>query len=251
MTIFGYRIPMMASLILWAGVWEFIGRFELVLLFPPFTEVLATMGEVVTSSRFFSAVLLTLETFAKGLLLAIAVGVPLGIAMGRIPAVDRLLSMWVSIFVAAPLSALVPVIMLLFGLGEATVIVTVFLFAVWIIVLDTRAGVHDIPPSLLEMARSFGATRLQTLRHIMLFAALPEILAGIRIGLIRGVKGVVIGQLLVSVIGIGHLFKFYSQNFLMEHFWALILILFAGALGTASLIEAWERRIDYYAGERR
>lgn len=251
MTIFGYRIPMMASLILWAGVWEFIGRFELVLLFPPFTHVIATIGEVMGSSRFFDAVLLTLETFGKGLLLAVVVGIPLGIAMGRIPAVDRLMSMWVSIFVAAPLSALVPVIMLLFGLGEATVIVTVFLFAVWIIVLDTRAGVTDIPPSLLEMARSFGASRWQTLRHIVLLAALPEILAGIRIGLIRGVKGVVIGQLLVSVIGIGHLFKFYSQNFLMEHFWALILLLFAGALGAASLIERCEHRIDFYAGERR
>lgn len=250
MTIYGYRIPMMASLLIWAVVWEFIGRFELVLLFPPLTDVLAAGVEVVNHSRFYEAVGITVKCFLQGLGLAILVGIPLGVLMGMVPAADRLLSMWVSIFISTPLTPLVPVFMIIFGLGEATVVVTVFMFAVWIIVLDTRAGVHDVPPSLLEMARSFSASRWQTLRHIVMLSALPEILAGLRLGVIRGVKGAVIGQLLVSVIGIGALFKFYSQNFLMEHFWALVLMLFVAALGTAGIIEALERRVQYYAGER-
>ena len=77
-----------------------------------------------------------------------------------------------------------------------------------------------------------------------------QILAGLRLGVIRGCKGVVVGQLLVSIIGIGALFKFYSQNFLMEHFWALVLLIFVAALGTASAVEAIERRVSYYAGDR-
>ena len=73
--------------------------------------------------------------------------------------------MWVNIFSSAPLSALVPVLMILFGFGETTIVAAVFLFAVWIIVLDTRAGVRHIAPSLIEMARSYGASRAGALRQ--------------------------------------------------------------------------------------
>ena len=120
--------------------------------------------------------------------------------------------------------------MILFGFGQTTIIVTVVLFAIWIIVLDTRAGVRDVSPSLIEMARSFGATPAQLYGKILILAALPEILTGIRLGVIRGVKGVVIGQLLVSIIGLGELFELYSRSFLLEQFWALTLILFAFAI---------------------
>jgi NitT/TauT family transport system permease protein len=157
--------------------------------------------------------------------------------------------MWVNTFLSAPLSALVPVFMILFGLGTPTVIVTVFMFAVWIIVLDTRAGVLSISPSLMEMSRSFGASRAERFKMVLL-AALPEILAGIRLGMIRGVKGVVIGQLLVSIIGVGALFQLYQQNFLMAHFWALVLILFTIALTLAELVAKLEKRVEYYAGVR-
>jgi NitT/TauT family transport system permease protein len=250
MTIRGYRVPMAASLLIWALLWEVIGQLELVLMFPPLSGVLASMVEVVGSGTFRDAAWLTLRSFAIGMVLAVAVGVPVGILMGRVTAADKLLGMWVNVFVSAPLSALVPIIMIVFGMGETTVIVTVFLFAVWIIVLDVRAGVRDIPPSLLEMARSFGASRRQALTRIVLLAALPEMLAGIRLGLIRGVKGVVIGQLLVSIIGFGELYELYSRNFLMEEFWALTLIIFVFALGGAAVIEALERRVEYYAGVR-
>jgi NitT/TauT family transport system permease protein len=69
-------------------------------------------------------------------------------------------------------------------------------------------------------------------------------------GVIRAVKGVVIGQLLVSVVGFGRMFETYSRIFLMEEFWALTLVLFVFALGGAALIERLERRVEYYAGAR-
>ncbi len=246
----GYRIPAFASLIIWCVVWEIVGRFHLVLLFPPFSEVVRSLGEVVASRTFAKAAVETLYAFFVGMGLAIACGVPLGLLMGRVKVADRLLGMWVNVFVSAPLSALVPILMILFGFGTGTIIVTVFLFAVWIIALDTRAGVLHISPSLMEMSRSFGASRWQTLSRIVVLAALPEILAGIRLGLIRGVKGVVIGQLLVSIVGFGALFELYSRNFLMEEFWALTLILFAFALGVAEIVARLEARIDFYAGAR-
>src|SRR4029450_200069 len=98
----------------------------------------------------------TLRAFGIGISLAILVGVPLGILMGRVKAAENLLGMWVNVFVSAPLSALVPVLMILFGMGETTIVVSVFLFAVWIIVLDTQAGGKEIKTSLVEMARRLG-----------------------------------------------------------------------------------------------
>jgi NitT/TauT family transport system permease protein len=250
MQIRGWKIPMMASLIIWCVLWEILGRLELVFLLPPFTQVLASIGELFQSQKFWGATATTLKCFALGMVCAIAVGVPLGVLMGRSRAADRLLGMWVNIFVSAPLSALVPVLMILFGLGETTVVMSVFLFAVWIIALDTQAGVKHVAPSLEEMARSYGATPAQLYGKVIVWAALPEILAGIRIGFIRGVKGVVIGQLLVSIIGYGELFELYSRNFLMAEFWALTVLLFAFAMIVAEAVGAVEKRIEYYAGVR-
>lgn len=249
MTLYGVPVPKAAALIVWVILWEIVGRFELLLLFPPFTEVLAALPQVLGTSSFVAAAQITLYCYLVGLAMAVAFGVSLGLLMGLAPRADKVLNMWVNIFLSAPLSALVPVIMILFGMGAPTVIVTVFMFAVWIIALDTRAGVLHTSPSLLEMSRSFGASRWQRLK-IILLSALPEILAGIRLGVIRGVKGVVIGQLLVSIIGVGALFSLYSQNFLMANFWALILILFAFALGLAEIIDRLEQRVEYYAGSR-
>ncbi|KQZ28777.1 ABC transporter permease [Mesorhizobium sp. Root552] len=250
MTLFGYRVPMMASLLVWCVLWEIVGRLDLMFILPPFSDVLAAAVDLVQLPSWQSATVTTLRAFLIGMLLAIAVGIPLGMLMGRVKIADDLLGMWVNIFSSAPLSAIVPVLMILFGFGENTIIAAVFLFAIWIIVLDTRAGVRHISPSLIEMARSYGASRPALYGKIIVWAALPEILAGIRLGLIRGVKGVVIGQLLVAIVGYGALFETFSRNFRMSQFWALTIILFAFALVVSALIERAEAKVEFYAGVR-
>lgn len=250
MTVFGYRVPMMASLLVWCVLWEIVGRLELMFILPPFSDVMVAAVDLVQLPSWQSATVTTLRAFLIGMLLAIAVGISLGILMGRVKIADDLLGMWVNIFSSAPLSAIVPVLMILFGFGENTIIAAVFLFAIWIIVLDTRAGVRHISPSLIEMARSYGASRWALYGKIIVWAALPEILAGIRLGLIRGVKGVVIGQLLVAIVGYGALFETFSRNFRMSQFWALTIILFAFALLVAALIEWAEAKVEFYAGVR-
>jgi NitT/TauT family transport system permease protein len=167
-----------------------------------------------------------------------------------VPVVDRLLLPWVNLFLSAPLSALVPVIMVLAGIGEQTVVLTVVLFAIWIVMLNARAGVRGMSPSLVEMARSFGASTWQAFALVYVRAAMPEILAGIRLGLIRAVKGVVIGQLLVSVVGFGTLFEIYASHFLMEHLWALVLVIFAFAFALSEALAWCERQVEYYASSR-
>lgn len=250
MTMFGYRVPMMASLLVWCVIWEIVGRSGAMFLIPPLSDVLVAVVALVQTGTWQAAAITTLNSFLLGMFFAIVVGVILGVLMGRSTTADSLLGIWVNIFVSAPLSALVPVLMILFGMGETTVVVTVFLFAVWIIVLDTRAGIQGVPKSLVEMGRSYGASPFTLYGKIIFLAALPEILAGIRLGVVRGVKGVVIGQLLVAIIGYGELFELYSRNFDMVNFWALTIILFAAAMGLSALIENIEKRVDYYAGVR-
>ena len=250
MKIAGRRVPMAFSLLVWFALWEVIGRLELVFLIPPFTDVLLAIGDVVTSERFADAALVTLQAFGIGMALALSVGIGAGFLMGRVKAFGEVLGMWANIFESSPLTAIVPAMMALLGFGLPTMVVTVFLFSVWVIALDTQVGVTQVSQSLLEMGRSFGASRRQVLLKIVLLAALPEILAGIRLGLIRGVKGVIIGQLLIAIVGIGYLFERYSRSFLMAEFWALLILVFAFAFAASEAIAHFERKVAYYATTR-
>jgi NitT/TauT family transport system permease protein len=244
------RLPAAVSIALWCLVWELAGRSGLSLVVPPFSRVLTAGAAALATEKFGLAALLSLRAFALGMALALLVGVPLGVVMARVPGIGRILGVWVNVFVSAPISALVPILMVLVGIGEATVVVTVFLFAVFVIVLDTEVGVRQADRSLVEMARAFGARRDQVYTKVLLLSALPEVLAGIRLAAIRGVKGVVIGQLLVAILGVGELFELYSKHFLMEEFWALVLVVFGFAFAVSEAVARLERRVEYYARAR-
>jgi len=250
MILFGKRIPIIFSLLLWFIVWEIVGRAKWSSIVPPFSGVLAAGFTILPSAKFAAAVTISLRSFALGMLLAVIVGIPFAVLMARVPSLKKLLGMWVNIFVSAPISALVPILMALIGIGETTVVVTVFLFAVFVIILDTEVGIRQADRSLVEMARVFGATRAQLYTKVLLLSALPEILAGVRLAVIRGVKGVVIGQLLIAILGVGELFELYSQHFLMEEFWALVIVVFGFAFAVSEGVAYLERRVEYYASTR-
>ena len=244
------RIPPVFSLLIWISLWEIAGQLELAFILPPFSDVVEQLFILIGRGDFQSAALLTFKAFVIGMTIAIVVGITIGFMMGTSKVANNVLGMWVNIFASAPLSSLVPVLMLLFGLGQTTMIVVVVLFSTWIIALDTYAGVQHISPSLKEMGRSFLATRWQLYSKVLFWAALPEILAGVRMGLIRAVKGIVIGQLLVSIVALGRLFRTFSDNFQFEEFWALTILLFIFALGFSSILGWCEHKVEYYAKTR-
>jgi NitT/TauT family transport system permease protein len=161
MMLFGKRIPILFSLAIWFVVWEVIGQAELSTIVPPFSRVIAAGITIVATDKFSMAVSISLRSFALGMALALLIGIPVGVLMARVTSVGKILGMWVNIFVSAPISALVPIFMSVLGIGESTVVATVFLFAVFVIVLDTRVGIEQADRSLVEMARCFGATRRQ------------------------------------------------------------------------------------------
>ena len=250
MIVFGYRLPGMSSLIVWGLLWELIGRMGVTFFVPPLSEVMATLFVVIGTPAFQKALAETAYAFSAGVFFATTIGIPTGILMGKSRLLDELLLPWVNVFLSAPLTALVPVLMVLFGFGMKSIIITTTLFAIWIIILNSRAGVRQIDRSLVEMAQSFGASPLDAFLKIYFWAALPEILSGVRIGVIRAVKGVIIGQLLISIVGFGALFELYSANFLMSHFWAVLIVLFAMAFTISEILAYLERRVAYYAAKR-
>lgn len=250
MKVFGFRLPGMSSLIIWGILWEIVGRSEVSFFLPPLSAVAATLFEIIGTAAFQKALYETAYAFSAGVTFAIVIGIPTGILMGKNRLIDELLLPWVNIFLSAPLTALVPVLMVLFGFGMKSIIITTTLFAIWIIILNSRAGVMQINRSLIEMAHSFGASPWHAFTKIYFWAALPEILGGVRIGVIRAVKGVIIGQLLISIVGFGALFELYSTNFLMSHFWAVLLVLFALAFTISEFLAYLERRVSYYAAKR-
>ncbi len=250
MTVFGYRLPGMSSLLLWGLLWEIVGQSGLTFFVPALSEVVGTLFEVIQTAAFQKALAETAYAFCAGVFFAIVIGIPVGIMMGKNRLLDELLLPWVNVFLSAPLTALVPVLMVLFGFGMKAIIITTTLFAIWIIILNSRAGVKQINRSLVEMAHSFGASPVDAFFKVYFWAALPEILGGVRIGIIRAVKGVIIGQLLISIVGFGALFELYSANFLMSHFWAVLIVLFALAFTISELLAYMERKVAYYAAKR-
>ena len=250
MTIFGKKIPILFSLAIWFVIWEIVGQAKLSTIVPPFSGVIAAAITIVPTAKFNAAIVISLRSFALGMALALLIGIPMGVLMARIASLGKILGMWMNIFISAPISALVPILMAIIGIGETTVVVTGFLFAVFVIILDTQVGIKQADRSLVEMARSFGATPRQVYAKILFLSALPEILAGVRLGVIRGVKGVVIGQLLIAILGVGELFELYSQHFLMEEFWALVIIVFGFAFAVSEAVAYFERRVEYYASTR-
>lgn len=250
MKLFGRKLPAMSSLLVWAALWEVIGQMDLTFFVPPISSVFVTLFGLIQTTAFQNALGTTAYAFILGVFFAVVIGIPVGILMGKTRVLDELLLPWVNIFLSAPLTALVPVLMVLFGFGTKTIVITTTLFAIWIIILNARAGVMQINRSLVEMGRSFGASPLDSFFKIYLWAALPEILGGVRIGVIRAVKGVIIGQLLVSIVGFGALFELYSSNFLMKEFWAVLIVLFGLAFSISEFLAYLERKVAFYASAR-
>lgn len=238
------------SLIFWAGLWEVAGQMQWMDLLPPLSAIWVAFIELLGQASFWDAFAMTARTFGIGLGLSIAVGIPIGILMGLSRRADKLLSVWVNLFLSAPITAVIPALMPLLGIGDATVIATIILFAIWVVIIDSQAGVTRVAPSLVEMGRVFGCSKSRIIFWIVIPAALPEIITGVRLAVVRAVKGVIVGQIVIALIGFGGLFNTYLSMFLMERFWALIIVVFAMSFTIIGLVELLERRIAFYAKTR-
>jgi len=200
-------------LVLLIAGWQIIGDDSAQIRMPTFTRTAAAFWSMIESGELPVALYQSNIALFWGYLIALSVAVPLGIAMGSLPIVRKLVTPYLTILLSTPLIAVLPILQAIFGLGLATRIVVVFIFAFVYITFNTAVGVRSVPADLDEMSRSFGASRFQRLRKVVLPHAFPSIMAGARLGLGRGVVGMVIAELFLVSSGLGSLLSFYMTRF--------------------------------------
>src|SRR5213076_2173041 len=157
-------------------------------------------GELVRSGQLGAALYESLRPFVVGYGLAIIVGVPLGLVIGRFRVVEAALGIYVTAGYAMPLVAL---LILWLGLGFAVKAAVVFLMSLFPICINTWLGVTAVPKSLIEVGKSFVASDAVILRRIVLPATLPYIMAGIRLAVGRAVVAMVIAEFFPTISGLG------------------------------------------------
>lgn len=232
-------VPFLLSLAALAVAWEIVGRTADLLAVPPLSGVLGALAELVRSGELVDPLADSLRALGLGLAISIGAGTVIGAAMGLSRVVDAALDIYVKAGLAAPIIAFVPLFLLVFGIGQTTRVATVVAFSIWVIVVNTATGMRRADPARLEMARSFGATGWGRLRQIRTVEATPYLLEGLRLGVARGVKGLINGEVLIAIVGLGGLVKRYGTVFSMEKLYATILFIVCLALlavGTVGLV---------------
>jgi NitT/TauT family transport system permease protein len=178
-----------------------------------------------------------------GLGIAILVGVPLAILMARFKPVDWALDLPVNAMYATPMVALVPLLVLWFGIYMEAKVIVVFLFCVFPILINTYQGVRECDKNMIEVARSFRSNEWRMWQDVLFPFALPYIAAGVRLAIGRGLVGVVIAEFYTTISGLGYMITRYAHIFDMDKtFVPVILLMFLGVSLTSAL--KWlERRI--------
>jgi len=223
--------------------WEIVGRLDVSMFVPPLSRVAAAWWHLALDGTLARAASSSLTSLVKGFVPAAVLGVLVGLAMGRFATVRQVLDAWVNALMSAPLSALVPVLIALFGVRDTVVAATVFMFSFFVIVVNTQTGVRGTERSLVEMARAFGAGETALFARIYLPSALPAVMLGLRLGLVQAVKGMVVGEMLISLVGLGERLIYYGNTFLVTELYAVILSVLAIALLTSQAAYACDRAL--------
>jgi ABC-type nitrate/sulfonate/bicarbonate transport system permease component len=230
--------------VLLAIAWELLGRSGLALEFPPFSAVLGALWRLVASGRLWKEGAFTIQAFVYGYALSLVVGIGIGLLMGRFRTLDQVLSPYVDALMSAPLIAFVPLFIVWFGAQSIwSRIAVVFIFGVFVVIVNTAAGVRAADRRLVEMAHSFGASERQLLWKVILPAATPLIMAGVRLGTARAVKGMIMGEMLITVVGLGGLIMEYGASFKTDSLFAVILVVILLAVLVTEIVQIVERRL--------
>lgn len=225
------------------AIWEWFGRTHGGLLLAPFSETLTVMFEVVASQEIYEALWLSNQAMVVGFVGAVIVGVPLGLLIGRLRQLERFMDLYLNVLIVTPMAALIPLIIIAVGLGVYSRILVVFVFAFPIIVVNTRTGLKNLDPMLIEMARSFGANEMQLWRKIFLPGAAPAMMAGIRLGLGRALSGMVVVELLLVAVGLGRLILNYMGLFKPEKMYAVIIVIIIEVMLVMEIAKRVETRL--------
>jgi len=225
-------------------VWELLSRFVVPPQFlPPPADIVRAFWAAILTGELPRQLGQSAGVLLTGFGLAIVSGMALGTAMGMFQTLRRILDPYVNAFYAMPTVALIPLVIIWLGLGfEAKVFLT-WLVAVFPVIINAEIGVASVPPAFIETARAFGCNRWQVFRRVILLAAVPFFIAGIRLGLGRALVGVVVAEMFTALSGLGYMIVLYGNTFRTAELFVPILVLAVISLASTNLIRRLERKI--------
>ena len=235
-----YRYGFVALILI---VWQLVGPFVSPIFFSYPSKIAEAAYEVTASGELPYLLGQSLEVMFYGLLSAILVGIPLGIAMARIRWLDWALDLPINALYATPLVAVVPILVLWFGIYLKAKIIVVFLFAVFPVLINTYQGVRECDKNMLEVAQSFRSGEWQTWKDVLLPFALPYILAGTRLAIGRGLIGMIIAEFYTTISGLGFMITKYANVFAMDKTFVPVIVLMFLGVSLTSLLKWVGRRI--------
>jgi NitT/TauT family transport system permease protein len=238
-----------AALIVLLLFWEYFGR-DVNPIFGSYpSAIFAAFVDLARNGKLAAALYQSVQPFIVGYGVAIVIGVPLGLVIGRFWVAEAALGILVTGGYAMPLVALVPLLVLWFGLGFTVKAAVIFLMSVFPICINTWLGVKSVPKTLIDVGKSLVASDAVILRRIVLPATLPYIMAGIRLAVGRAVVGMVIAEFFTTISGLGAIIINSANNFDTATMFVPIIVLMVLAVGLNSLIGCFERVVAPWQAE--
>ena len=214
------------------------------MFFAPPSQVAVTLWEMFASGRIWSPLAVSATGFAVGLGLAIIVGIPLGVLIGRSQTLNAMLDPFITAFNATPRLVFLPLVLLWFGLGLWSKVVIVFFGAVFPLLINTYEGVRNADRLLVTVVRAFGAREWDIARLVVVPNALPYIIAGLRLAIGRAVLGVVVSEFFGSSEGVGVLMVQAASQYKVDVVFAGLILFTALSLVMTGLVKLVENRLS-------
>jgi ABC-type nitrate/sulfonate/bicarbonate transport system permease component len=235
--------PTLVSLLAGAVLWEVVGRLANVTFFPPLSEVLARLAEMIRSGLIIAPLWSSLINLAVGFGLSLGFGLAIGVLMGRYPKVEAALGIYVYALLTAPALVFAPIFFSILGDGRGSILAVVVMYSLFIMIINTADAIRGVPTHLVEMGRSYGASESQILWRIIIPAATPMIMAGVRLGAGRAVTGMINGEMFIAVVGLGQVVTEAGGRFDGASVLAVLLVIIAVAVTAVGLVQAVDRRL--------
>lgn len=225
------------------GVWEVVGRMTSRIFLAPPSEVVGALRVIASTGILAKATVTSLHTLSIGLLIGAAVGIPLGFIMAINWWIARAVEPYINALYATPFVALTPLVMVWFGTGTFSRSIFVAFGTFFPILISVYSGTKQARGLYHEVAASFGATRLQLIRYILIPFTTPYLFTGLRLGVGRGLILLVIAEMFLELEGLGGLIVAFGMNFAVDDLLAVILVLPILAYVLTSLVKFLERRL--------
>lgn len=204
--------------------WQLIGKQDPLFTSYP-TAVANAAWDEITSGKLFVAIGQSFEILALGLILGVVGGVVGGLIIGRYALVASSVEWIMSALNATPLLAIIPLVIVWFGLGLESKVVTVFVLTVFSMLFNTAAGVHEVDPHVLDVSRAYVASEGQVFRKIILPSAVPFIMTGLRISIGRALIGTVAAEFFTGISGLGGQIQTYGAAYRTDYMLVPVLTL--------------------------